>query len=181
MEDIWSHFRLDPRDPANAGMRASDADRDVVRTVLDEAYADGRLTRDEHDERVDSTLAAQTLGDLPPLVRDLVHTTEVAVRPSGALSPVDIRAKAVAGYRAERRDALMGFVGPSLICLVIWAIVMPGGFFWPAFVMLGTGINLLQTVVRREDIVEKKVEKLERKQAKELGQRADPEDPEESG
>ncbi|WP_255951177.1 DUF1707 SHOCT-like domain-containing protein [Streptomyces odontomachi] len=54
-----------------AGLRASDADRDRVADILREALAEGRLTADEHAERVDGVYRAKTVGDLEPLVRDL--------------------------------------------------------------------------------------------------------------
>ncbi|QMU75150.1 DUF1707 domain-containing protein [Streptacidiphilus sp. PB12-B1b] len=57
-------------DPA-LELRASDADRERVAEALREAYAEGRLTADEHSERVDSVYAAKTLGELVPLTRDL--------------------------------------------------------------------------------------------------------------
>jgi DUF1707 SHOCT-like domain len=65
-------------EPSNVGpfaggnLRASDADRDQVATVLSTAYAEGRLTREEHDERLDQLLAAKTFDDLLPITRDLV-------------------------------------------------------------------------------------------------------------
>jgi hypothetical protein len=65
-------------EPSNVGpiaggnLRASDADREQVATVLSTAYAEGRLTRDEHDERLDQLLAARTFDDLIPITRDLV-------------------------------------------------------------------------------------------------------------
>ena len=43
MENFWESFRLDPRQAGNASMRASDADRELVRAVLVDAYGDGRL------------------------------------------------------------------------------------------------------------------------------------------
>jgi len=52
-------------------MRASDADRDRYAAVLQEAYAQGRLTRVEYDERLDAVLNAKTYGELEPLVADL--------------------------------------------------------------------------------------------------------------
>ena len=65
-------------DPTNVGpiagghLRASDADRDQVATVLSTAYAEGRLSREEHDERIDQLMAAKTFDDLLPITRDLV-------------------------------------------------------------------------------------------------------------
>ena len=53
MEAFWESFRLDPRQPGHASLRASDADREIVRAVLADAYADGRLTREEYDEQAE--------------------------------------------------------------------------------------------------------------------------------
>src|SRR6187402_402212 len=57
---------------AGGNLRASDADRDQVATLLSTAYAEGRLTREEHDERIDQLMAAKTFDDLIPITRDLV-------------------------------------------------------------------------------------------------------------
>jgi hypothetical protein len=65
-------------EPRNVGpiagghLRASDADREQVATVLSTAYAEGRLTREEHDERIDQLMTARTFGDLIPITHDLV-------------------------------------------------------------------------------------------------------------
>jgi hypothetical protein len=65
-------------EPRNVGpiagghLRASDADREQVASVLSTAYAEGRLTREEHDERIDQLMAAKTFDDLIPITRDLV-------------------------------------------------------------------------------------------------------------
>ncbi|MGW5800380.1 DUF1707 SHOCT-like domain-containing protein [Streptomyces bacillaris] len=56
--------------PADS-LRASDADRDRTADILREALAEGRLTADEHAERVDLVYRAKTVGELQPLVRDL--------------------------------------------------------------------------------------------------------------
>ncbi|WP_328768934.1 DUF1707 SHOCT-like domain-containing protein [Streptomyces sp. NBC_00286] len=52
-------------------LRASDADRDRTADILREALAEGRLTADEHAERVEEVYRAKTVGELEPLVRDL--------------------------------------------------------------------------------------------------------------
>lgn len=57
---------------AGGNLRASDADRAQVATVLNTAYAEGRLTLDEHDQRLDEVMAARTFDDLIPITRDLV-------------------------------------------------------------------------------------------------------------
>ncbi|MFD8799448.1 DUF1707 SHOCT-like domain-containing protein [Streptomyces atroolivaceus] len=60
-----------PAGPAPAGIRASDADRDRIADILREAMAEGRLTAEEHAERVDLVYRAKTVGELEPLVQDL--------------------------------------------------------------------------------------------------------------
>jgi hypothetical protein len=65
-------------EPSNVGpvaggnLRASDADRDQVANLLSTAYAEGRLTMEEHEERVGQLMAAKTFDDLIPITRDLV-------------------------------------------------------------------------------------------------------------
>ncbi|MFF3344257.1 DUF1707 domain-containing protein [Streptomyces sp. NPDC002779] len=54
-----------------AELRASDADRDRIADILREALAEGRLTPDEHSERVEGVLAAKTVGELEVFIKDL--------------------------------------------------------------------------------------------------------------
>ena len=83
-------------EPSNVGpiaggnLRASDADREQVATVLNTAYAEGRLTRDEHDERLSQLMAAKTFDDLIPITRDLVVVGNRAMRPAPVPSSFDI-------------------------------------------------------------------------------------------
>ena len=69
-DTIWSRFRLDPR--LHTRLRAADEDRDIVRECLGEAFADGRLDRDEFDERLAAVGEARLLGDLLDSLSDLV-------------------------------------------------------------------------------------------------------------
>ena len=64
--------------PAEASVRASDADRDRVADILREALAEGRIDAAEHSERIDAVYAAKTVGELQPLVRDLPAPTAPA-------------------------------------------------------------------------------------------------------
>ncbi|WP_284535353.1 DUF1707 SHOCT-like domain-containing protein [Nocardioides sp. T2.26MG-1] len=174
-QEVWSSFSHDPRHSENASLRASDADRDVVHQVLTEAYADGRLDREEFDARSTAVGNARTLGDLPALLEGLVAATTGTLVPfggpgEGLLTPVQIEERSVAKWREERRSALMGFVFASVLTWTIWAAVMFGGFPWPLFVMLGTGINAVRTAASRDDIVSRERRRLEKKQRKALGQ-----------
>ena len=83
--------RMDPQGfSENSRLRASDADRDQAATVLNNAMAEGRLTVDEHSERLDAVYAAKTHADIVPLLDDLPgHGTALApVSRPGAAGPV---------------------------------------------------------------------------------------------
>ncbi|MEV0111654.1 DUF1707 domain-containing protein [Streptomyces sp. NPDC050844] len=58
-------------EPRPAALRASDADRDRTADILREALAEGRLTAEEHGERIDGVYRAKTVDELAPLVGDL--------------------------------------------------------------------------------------------------------------
>jgi hypothetical protein len=52
-------------------MRVSNDDRERVARVLHDAMAEGRLTVNELEERLDLVYAAKTFGEMEPLLRDL--------------------------------------------------------------------------------------------------------------
>jgi Domain of unknown function (DUF1707)/Domain of unknown function (DUF4190) len=64
-------------------MRASDADRDRVAELLNVAYSEGRLSKDEYDARLENAFSARTYADLDQIVADLP-----AVPPTGVVTPV---------------------------------------------------------------------------------------------
>jgi hypothetical protein len=57
--------------PAASALRASDADRDRIADILRDALAEGRLSADEHAERVEGVLSAKTVGELEVFIQDL--------------------------------------------------------------------------------------------------------------
>ena len=78
-------------------MRASDDDRDRVLVLLAEAVSDGRLTMEEHAERVQRACTARTLGELAVLTADLAVPSAQPIRLDGR--------RPVAGvFGRERRD-----------------------------------------------------------------------------
>jgi hypothetical protein len=96
-------------------LRASDADRDRVAEVLRAAAADGRLSLDELDERLDRLYAAKTYGELESVVEDLPGLASVPRPGSSPLvagrqnvpdrvggAPTSREAKAVFGGVARR-------------------------------------------------------------------------------
>ena len=149
-------------------MRASDRDREVVIGVLAEAYADGRLSREEYDERVDITSGTRTLGELPPIVADLVPLPGATSTSALArTTDIDLHARAIRKYESERREALSGFLIVSVIVTTIWFVTDTGGFFWPIFVILAAGANLARVVIHKQDIVDREHRRLEKKADKE--------------
>ncbi|HEX6450735.1 MAG TPA: DUF1707 domain-containing protein [Trebonia sp.] len=70
---------MSPR-PAPRDLRASDSDRERVIAMLSAALGDGRLTQQEHSERIKAALTARTLGDLAVLTADLASAAEQPVR-----------------------------------------------------------------------------------------------------
>jgi Domain of unknown function (DUF1707)/Cell wall-active antibiotics response 4TMS YvqF len=73
--------RMNPQgDNEISRLRASDADRDSAASVIGNALAEGRLTAEEHSDRLDAIYAAKTQADLVPLVGDLPNRTPAATR-----------------------------------------------------------------------------------------------------
>ena len=91
---------------AGGNLRASDADRDSVATLLSTAYAEGRLSKEEHDERLEELLRAKTFDDLIPLTTDLVAATPSAPAPT---SSVEVDAAHATG-EPDRHIAIFGGV-----------------------------------------------------------------------
>jgi len=72
-------------------MRAADADRDRVVGILNTAYSEGRLSKDEYDARLESALSARTYSDLDQIVADLPAARTAMVPPVAsdtAVTPV---------------------------------------------------------------------------------------------
>lgn len=73
--------------PAVSELRASDADRDRIADLLRDALAEGRLTADEHAERVEGVLSAKTVGELEVFIQDLPAAHQHRATPSYAPAP----------------------------------------------------------------------------------------------
>ncbi|MET9366993.1 DUF1707 domain-containing protein [Streptomyces griseoflavus] len=108
--DLEKHAQQPDTAPRTAELRASDADRDRIADLLREALAEGRLTADEHAERVEGVLAAKTVGELDVFVQDLpiahrraaAHAT-APYRPTAGAIPMDPDDNVVAVFSAAAR------------------------------------------------------------------------------
>ncbi|WP_349828304.1 DUF1707 SHOCT-like domain-containing protein [Brevibacterium litoralis] len=66
----WDGFTADPHETPD--LRASDADREVLFEVLGTAFSQGLLDVDEHAERMETAGSVRTLGQVLPLLQDIV-------------------------------------------------------------------------------------------------------------
>lgn len=105
---------LPARGAEELDQRAADRDRDEVAVILGEALATGRLTSEEHAERLEAVYAARTYGELEPITKDLprertgeVVLPESTVRQevSATLSKVHRGGRWVPGRHTELRAA----------------------------------------------------------------------------
>lgn len=155
----WSGFTADPR--ANPGLRASDADRSRASSIVSAAYADGRLNRDEFDQRIGQAASARELGELVPVLSDLV-----AVRPApshgpagGAAAPIAPNPVPVVGPTGLR--GLLGrmpswWIGLAVMFNAIWLMtVLTSGhliYYWPMWPMFGTAIPVVVALMTGKPI-----------------------------
>lgn len=111
--------------------RASDADRDAAAADLREAFAEGRLTQDELEARLDQVNAARTYGDLSPITADLpVRATPVPAARDGA----------AARRSRTLRAGWASWLGVSVMVNIIWFASWAAGgqspsYYWPIWVM----------------------------------------------
>jgi Domain of unknown function (DUF1707) len=113
-------------------LRIADADRDRTVELLRTAATEGRLDSDELEERVSRALAARTQGELDALVSDLPAPHVPAPRPERSLA---------------LRERTAAFLTPNVVCIAVWAAT-GAGYFWPAWVLLGTGIGFAVFLIR---------------------------------
>jgi len=103
--------------PGNAAgeyghVRASAADRERAVDVLKAAFAEGRLTREEHETRVERAYRARTYADLAALTADL---------PAGPLGTPS--AQPVAGPAAYLPAAESGRTNPLAIAALVCGLI----------------------------------------------------------
>lgn len=161
MAGEWERLSVDPRSPEAATLRAGDADREVLLSALRDAYADGRLDRDEYERRVEAALAVRVVADALPVLVDLVAPPRPPSRQAS------VRAEALAKVRREERDARNGWIGVTALTTGIWGATSLGAgdvlFFWPVFPSVAIGVGALLQRLNREQRLEEIEEKVARK------------------
>jgi hypothetical protein len=86
-------------------LRASDADRDSAASVINNAMAEGRLTAEEHSDRLDAIYSAKMQADIVPLLDDLPGraTAPVPSAAPGGRAPAGRGSRIVAIFGAATR------------------------------------------------------------------------------
>jgi len=113
----------------NEHLRISDADRDRAAAALGEHFAQGRLTADEHAERLDAIWTARTGADLTPIFADLPHLAPPPARPDHRPS-----------HRPSGEGRRSGWRGvpllPAVAVLVLLSVITEMPFWILVFVLL---------------------------------------------
>ncbi len=104
-------------------LRIGDADREAVAAALRESYAQGRLTLEEFNQRIDAAYAATMRSQLSALTRDLPPVTAPAARTPVAV-PGAQRERARHEHGSRSRSGL-GLI-PALIALVTTWLLIAG-------------------------------------------------------
>lgn len=160
--------------------RIGDAERDRAAELLREHMAQGRLTAEEFDERVDAALKAKVSTDLDPLFTDLPGPRpgqEVATTPAYQPPPwqganaasTPAPAPAALPPRSSAASALNGLTGALWLIIPLALTFIPGGWahawwliFVPMLISMVVGRNESQREHERRRI-EREQERLDRR------------------
>ncbi|MEU4836089.1 DUF1707 domain-containing protein [Streptosporangium sp. NPDC023615] len=139
--------------PSGPEMRASDGDRDKVASVLREHYAQGRLTTEEFDERLEQLYTSKTYGELATLTSDLPEVDLRSLPETPSKAPQRATpAKSPSGADKGLGAAWAAWGMASGINWMIWLIIgFTSGFDfpypWPLWVMGPWGVVLLVSTI----------------------------------
>ncbi|MBB5911611.1 hypothetical protein BJY24_000478 [Nocardia transvalensis] len=127
------------------GTRASDAERQQVADLLSRHLSEGRLDLAEYDQRLERVYATATREDLTLVLSDLPELS----RPRATHRPA--ASKAPARVPIWQRIEGSAWLGVSLLCLAIWAMISIGSgeitYPWPIWVIGPWGAVLVFRVL----------------------------------
>jgi len=123
---------------SDQSIRLSDAEREAAATDLGEHFAQGRLTAEEHAERLEQVWTARTRGEVAPIFRDLPSPYAAAGVPAIARSEERYWNSGSGPFRR-------GFPAPFLLVLAV-LVVLSAIAHLPFFLL---GIALFWFVVLR--------------------------------
>jgi Domain of unknown function (DUF1707) len=112
--------------PGDPRVRASDTDRERTASLLREHHAQGRLTPEEFNERLDKVFEAKTIGDLDALLADLPG--------------IDLYRLPAAGIRPAPPGARRSRGGSALEQRGEGPIIRRSGAAWAAWAAISTAL-----------------------------------------
>ncbi|MEO3811663.1 DUF1707 domain-containing protein [Sphaerisporangium sp. B11E5] len=124
-------------------MRASDGDRDRVAAELREHAAQGRLTMEEFNERLELVYQGRTFGDLRKLTVDLPSIDLTSLPAPQPKTP----ARRDDAVRQGLRVAWASWASVVAVCTVVYLLTDPGGYYWPMWVGGPWGAILLVSTI----------------------------------
>jgi hypothetical protein len=110
-------------------IRASDQDREEAAALLGDAFAAGRLTRDELDERYAAAFAARTWGELDDLTADLPVVRAVVSPPAGTVAPRHMR-------QLDKQQSSWPLLAFALVLGAILGSLAQSAVAWTAAVLI---------------------------------------------
>ena len=129
--------------PPAAGLRAARADREQAIDLLKAAFVQGRLTRDEFDERVGLALVSRTYGELAAVTADI---------PADLVGALPRRPPARVPRRVSMNTAVTG--GACMAALVnvgAMAAILSGSIvavaLFVVFTIIGTTVAIWAMIV----------------------------------
>jgi hypothetical protein len=131
--------------PPAAGLRAARADREQAIDLLKAAFVQGRLTRDEFDERVGLALVSRTYGELAAVTADI---------PAELIGALPCRPRVRARRRISFNTAVTtGACMAVLVNVGMMATVLSGSIvavaLFVAFTIIGTALAIWAMIAAR--------------------------------
>lgn len=117
----------------DAGVRASDAEREHVSRILRAAAGEGMLTLTEADERLAALYASRFRSELPPLTADL---------PEQGRSLLENTVEARTAARAGLVRHLLTAAVIAAVLVAVWAL-SDAPSFWPAWPLAFMGLSVV--------------------------------------
>jgi len=105
-------------------LRVGDTEREAVAAELREHYAQGRLTLEDFQRRLDASFAAKTRADLDHIIQDLPHALPHKPLPASGAGPSHHGRGSGYGYGGRRSRAAFGAISSLLAALASLLIVV---------------------------------------------------------
>lgn len=139
----------------NPSIRASDAEREQVAAALRDNLAEGRLTLEEFDSRLDAAYAAKTYRELDALMVDLPRPPG-----TGPMNLAEAGNQLAQRWEEQKRNrfrrSISRFVTVNGICWALWGVSVATSHghdlegVWPMWLTIPWGAMILRRPYARQ-------------------------------